>query len=199
MQSAVARHFDRAAAHYTRLRDAWPLGTLRRREQQALRLLLEVNAGDRVLDAGCGDGQTLAWLSSIGARALGIDISVDMARACHARRLDVCVQDIGRLGIRPVFDHVLCIGSLEFASDSAEAVRNLAGCLRPGGQLALLFPRRCRAGSLYAAYHRTHGISLRLFSCHEIQELLADSGLEPQSQRWEGWLSTLVTARKYCV
>ncbi|HUI28449.1 MAG TPA: class I SAM-dependent methyltransferase, partial [Candidatus Kryptonia bacterium] len=171
--AAAIRHFERVAASYTRLRDRWPLGALRRQEAQALATLTHIEPGARVLDAGCGDGTTLAHLADDGVRGVGIDITRPMAAQCRRRGFPVCVQDIEQLGFRAAFDWVLCIGSLEFTAEPFKAIRSLAGCLRPSGRLVLLFPRRNLLGHVYAAYHRAHGVRAWRFSRAEVAALLA--------------------------
>jgi SAM-dependent methyltransferase len=193
---AVVRHFDRAAPRYGRFRNIWPLKAIRRSEQNALKEFARVHAGDRVLDAGCGDGETLVWLGACGARPVGIDVAFAMTSLCREHGFDVCVQDLEHPGFRASFDWVLCVGTLEFTRRPAVALRNLAACLRPGGRFVLLFPHRGPMGVLYAAYHRTHGIQIRLFSFGEVHAWMSAAGLQPDEQRWKGWLSTVVAATK---
>jgi SAM-dependent methyltransferase len=187
---AVSRHFSRAAARYSYLRGRGPLKRIRRREQAAVRELAEIKPGATVLDAGCGDGATLEWLSARGATAFGIDLTWPMALLCAARGFPVAVQDIENLGLRTVFDWVLCIGALEFVPDPARALQNLAGCLAPNGTLVLLYPRRGALGALYAMYHRTHGARIHLFGDREIAVLLTGAGLVPPLQRRDCVLSS---------
>ena len=128
---AVTRHFSDTASRYSRLRGSGPLGWVRAREQKAFRELAEVAPGTTVLDAGCGDGATLEWLRERGARAVGIDLTWPMARICAASGLAVAVQDMEEIGLRPIFDWVLCIGSLEFVPSPERALKNLACMSRP--------------------------------------------------------------------
>lgn len=192
----VVRHFSQAARDYGRFRAAWPLGSLRRQEQSLLRQAVHIRPADRLLDAGCGDGETMLWLAASGARPVGVDLTFQMAAHCHRRGLTVCVQDIEHLGMRAIFDWVLCIGSLEFANDPARAIASLAACLAPRGRFVLLFPRRGWAGFLYAAYHRTHGVRVHLFSRTEIGQMLAAAGLQRCDAFRNGWLSSLVVAQR---
>jgi SAM-dependent methyltransferase len=191
----AARHFDSVAARYTELRASWLTGFLRRQEQTALHELAVIEPGERVLDAGCGDGATLDWLASRRARAVGYDLVPAMAKLCRRRGHLVCVQDMEHAGFQPLFDWVLCVGSMEFAREPAHAVGGFASCLLPSGRLVLLFPRRGPLGLLYAAYHRSHGVRIRLFSADEIESLLERAGLRPDAWR-HGTLSSLCRAQR---
>ena len=188
---AVARHFADSASRYTRFRGAGPLSWIRSREQSAFHELAEVKSGTTALDAGCGDGATLDWLGSRGARAVGIDLTLPMARVCATRGFEVAVQDIEELGLPPVFDWVLCIGALEFVPDPARALENLAACLAPTGTLVLLYPRKGPWGTLYALYHRTHGARIHLFNHDQMTELFAGAGLAPPRSRRDCLMSSV--------
>lgn len=192
----VARHFGRVASDYARWRHTWPLGALRRQEEAALQALVQIRPGDRVLDVGCGGGDTLAWLAAQGARAVGVDLVWAMARACRDRGLAVCVQDMEHLAVRPGFDWVLCIGALEFVSDPGHVIRGLAACLRQRGRLALLVPRRTMLGRFYALYHRAHGVRIRLFSHAEVGSMLAAAGLRLHDRWRDGTLSSVGVAER---
>jgi SAM-dependent methyltransferase len=188
---AVARHFARAAARYSRLRGAGPLAWIRAREQAALRLLAKVPAGSTALDAGCGDGATLEWLHARGARGVGVDLTLPMARSCAERGFSAVVQDLEALGLRPVFDWVLCVGALEFVTEPGRALKNLAACLAPSGRLVLLYPRRGPLGTLYSMYHRSHGARIHLFGDDEIAGLFAAADLAPPRDRHDCLMSTV--------
>jgi 2-polyprenyl-3-methyl-5-hydroxy-6-metoxy-1,4-benzoquinol methylase len=188
---AVTRHFANAATRYSRLRGSGPLGWVRSREQTAVQELVDITPGATVLDAGCGDGATLEWLRDQGAHAIGIDLTWPMARICAMRGLTAAVQDIEEIGLRPVFDWVLCIGSLEFVPNPARALDNLAACLSPTGTLVLLYPRKGPLGTLYALYHRTHGTNIHLFSSDDIFTLLSGAGLQPPQGRRDCLLSSV--------
>ncbi len=189
----VARHYADSASRYTRLRGSGPLGWVRSREQAALRDLADIESGSMVLDAGCGDGATLDWLNELGASAVGIDLTWPMARICRLRGHSVAVQDIEELGLQAVFDWVLCIGSLEFVTDPARALKNLGACLSAGGTLVLLYPRKGPLGILYALYHQTHGTPIHLFNAEDIRALFSGAGLEPPRSRRDCLLSSVCT------
>lgn len=188
---AVARHFADAASRYSQLRSSGPLGWVRSREQIAVREMVEIERATAALDAGCGDGATLEWLSVQGAHAVGIDLTWPMARICASRGHSVAVQDMENLGLQPVFDWVLCIGSLEFVPRPARALKNLASCLSPTGTFVLLYPRKGPLGALYALYHRTHGTHIHLFDPDDITALFLGAGLQPPQRRRDCLLSSV--------
>ena len=138
----------------------------------------------------------MSWLATLGVWAVGIDIVPAMATHCRRRGHVVVVQDMEQLGIRGCFDWVLCIGSLEFAARPRQVITGLSACLRPGGRFVLLFPRRGWLGTVYAAYHRTHGMRIHLFSGEEIRGSMRAAGLQPQPGWRDCWLSTLALATR---
>jgi SAM-dependent methyltransferase len=150
---------------------------MRSREQAAVQELADISPGSLVLDAGCGDGATLEWLRLRGAKAVGIDLTLPMARLSAARGFPTAVQNLENLGLRPVFDRVLCIGVLEFVRNPSRAIQNLGACLAPAGKLVLLYPRKGPLGLLYALYHRTHGVRIKLFKTSDLAGLLASADL----------------------
>jgi magnesium-protoporphyrin O-methyltransferase len=97
--------------------------------------------GTRVLDAGCGAGQTSAELAARGAEVVGVDISpalIGIARdrlpAAYRGQVtfaagDMLAPDLGR------FDHVVAMDSLIYytAEDIAAAIGGLAA--RTGGKI----------------------------------------------------------------
>jgi SAM-dependent methyltransferase len=158
--------------------------------------LVDIEPGATVLDAGCGDGATLDWLEKRGAHALGIDLTLAMARVCASRGFSAAVQDIEELGLRPVFDWVLCVGALEFVPDPGRALKNLADCLAARGRLVLLYPRRGPLGTLYALYHRTHGAHIHLFDASDIEALITSAGLAPPTEHRHCALSSVCSTTR---
>lgn len=161
-----------------------------------MRALVAIAPRQRALDVGCGDGATAAWLQTRGAQVVGVDAVWEMTALARRRGVPSVVQDMEALGFRACFDWVLCIGALEFTASPGAAIAGLARCLRPGGRLVLLFPRRSLLGRAYAAYHRAHGLAIHLFRRDEILAHLRDAGMVLDADWRECLLSTVCRARR---
>jgi SAM-dependent methyltransferase len=99
-----------------------------------------VTRGTTLLDAGCGSGEAAAMAVARGASVCGLDASEAMiAVAREAVPGATFVQ--GDLEALPYsngqFDAAIASNSVHFAERPAQAVRELARVLRPGGRVAI--------------------------------------------------------------
>lgn len=108
--------------------------------------------GDRVLDIGCGFGDStidLARLAGPDGRAHGIDAAPRFIEAARSEAADAGVENVsfavGDVQSEPIegrFDLAFArFGTMFFASPVA-AMRNVAGALDPGGRLCIVVWRR---------------------------------------------------------
>jgi len=148
--AGIAGVFDRAADSYDDVGVPW-FGPI----AQGLVEELDVRAGERVLDLGCGRGAALPPLARAAGstgRALGLDLAPRMVErtARDARDLpqlevrvgDACAPDVEQ----QAYDVVSCCLVLFFLPDPAAAVRAWVPALAPGGT-----PRRPPATGCPAA------------------------------------------------
>jgi SAM-dependent methyltransferase len=95
-----------------------------------------VRPGDRVLDAGAGDGNLALAAAAAGARVTAVDLSPRQVEAGRARCADAewLVSDVEALPFEDgAFDHALSSFGAMFAAQPQVAVRELARVTRPGG------------------------------------------------------------------
>jgi SAM-dependent methyltransferase len=105
---------------------------------------LDLVPGMRVLDAGCGTGETLGWLAAAvtpAGFALGIDLSTNhlrTARAALQPGTPLLQADLLRTPLATAtLDLVWSVNTVHHLRDPAAGARALAALLRPGGRMAL--------------------------------------------------------------
>jgi len=171
------RHFEAMGNDYD------PEGGLRglfiAKEREAVISLLDPQPGEKILDAGCGNGYYTRLIARAGARPYGVDISPAMIMTLKREGLPGHVADIMMLNLRRTFDKVLCSGALEFVADPGMVLHNLLAHTSPGGKLILLAPRCSLGGIAYRVYHWAHGVHVTLFTRRELEKMLQGTGSEP--------------------
>jgi SAM-dependent methyltransferase len=117
-----------------------------------LRAAAGIRPGERVLDIGCGTGQSTreAAAAASPGHVLGVDISAPMLERARqltaAARLDNVSYEQGDAQVHPFasghFDVAVSRFGAMFFSDPVAAFRNIAGALRRGARLVLLVWQR---------------------------------------------------------
>lgn len=107
-----------------------------------------ISAGERVLDIGCGTGETtrLAARAATSGTALGVDLSARMLKCAEERSTTEGITNAAFIQAdaqvhtfaETSFDVVISRFGAMFFSDPVAAFRNIATAVRPGGRLALL-------------------------------------------------------------
>jgi SAM-dependent methyltransferase len=108
--------------------------------------------GDRVLDIGCGFGDTtqrLAGLVGPDGEAVGIDVSEPFIEASIAEAREAGVENVGFLAgdvqvmeLPGSFDYVFSRMGTMFFANPVQAWRNIRNALTPGGRLCAVVWRR---------------------------------------------------------
>jgi SAM-dependent methyltransferase len=149
-----------------------------------------ISRGERVLDVGCGCGETTITAARAGARVIGLDLSRPMLQAARHLGAQAGVQNArfvrGDAQINPLrpgsCDVVISSFGVMFFDDPAAAFAGLATTLRRGGRLAFL----CWQHDLQ---NEVFGIPLRAFGAHMSLPATADGGLFVDPRRIAALLS----------
>ena len=152
---------------------------------------LEIRPGERLLDAGCGEGRHCFGSVERGARVVGLDLDRESLRRA-AGGLRSRAAALGSLGAMihgdafhlpfadEAFDRVICAEVMEHVHDYRGAARELARVTRPEGVVAVTIPTATsehlylRAGD---DYFESPGGHIRIFRPRQLAEGLADAGL----------------------
>jgi SAM-dependent methyltransferase len=121
--------------------EAWVVKLLRRERAQ------------RILDVGCGAGETLRRLENLGFRVDGVTINPEEVRLARHPRIHL-VDIQGDLGATPLagarFDAILCFDCLEHLVSPLEGLLTMNRLLEPEGLLLVYLPP---AGWTECEYH----------------------------------------------
>lgn len=127
-------------------------------------------SGQRLLDAGCGDGYMLEALYATGAEVIALDLSAIRCLRARTRHphLPVLKADILTAPFREsCFDVVVAADLLEHLWDPEEGLRCLVSLLAPNGLLVVSIPNEpveicCRALTGYRPVLKPDHRHLRL-------------------------------------
>ncbi len=95
--------------------------------------LIDLPAGSRVLDLGCGDGTLTLKLRERGFDVLGVDSSAEQVAAARARGLAAEVVDGHTLPYSGEFDGVVSNAALHWMKQPRAVLEGVWRSLRPGG------------------------------------------------------------------
>ena len=151
---------------------------------------LRVRSGERLLDAGCGEGRHCFGALERGARVVGLDLDREsLGRAVGGLRRRA--REVGSMGEMihgntfhlpfpdEAFDKVICSEVMEHVHDYTGAARELARVTRPEGMIAITIPTATsehlylRAGD---DYFESPGGHIRIFRPRQLSEGLARAG-----------------------
>jgi SAM-dependent methyltransferase len=179
----------------------------------------QLEAGDRVLDLGCGEGRhaITAYLTE-EVHAVGVDMSFDDLDTARSRfedfrhaegagRLSLAVADGTRLPFPDAsFDKVICAEVLEHVPNYHAMLGEIRRVLKPSGALAVSVPRfgpEWICWQLSTAYHEVEGGHVRIFQRSELKDAVEAQGFRLyrkhhahalHSPYW--WLKCLFWARE---
>jgi malonyl-CoA O-methyltransferase len=114
----------------------YPHNRLMEIEQDTVLSLLPDVRGLTVLDAGCGSGRYLREMQDLGARAIGMDLSLPMLARARETSARLARADIRALPLEDSsIDLVVCGLALGDLPDIEPALAEIARVLRPAGRV----------------------------------------------------------------
>jgi SAM-dependent methyltransferase len=177
--------------------DAFWSGEVERRYEpspELARVLLDgVTSDTRVVDVGCGTGNSYApELARRAGAYVGVDVSATAVEAARAAGLDArVVADAAQLPFDDAsFDRAVCVEVLEHLFAPQEAAAEMHRVLRPGGALVASVPNaaywRLRANLLFGLWNPTgdeqsiarpwRDPHIRFFTMAAVERMLREAG-----------------------
>jgi trans-aconitate methyltransferase len=150
---------------------------------EALLDLLAPQAGERILDLGCGAGQLTAAIARTGAVAFGIDSSPEMIVQARANfpALDFRIGDATEFSVDQPLDAVFSNAALHWVKDAGAVAACVSRALKPAGRLVAELGGRGNIQSVVNAIREVLGpVDLPWFfpSIGEYTSVLETHGLE---------------------
>jgi len=123
------------------------------REAAGLIEWLAPQAGERILDLGCGTGRLTARIAEAGAKAIGLDRSPEMVSQARANYPDIEFQtgDATDFAFAEPFDAVFSNAALHWVPQAGDVARCVARVLKPGGRFVAEFGGKGNVRWLVAA------------------------------------------------
>jgi ubiquinone/menaquinone biosynthesis C-methylase UbiE len=159
-----------------------------------------VNAGERVLDVGCGEGHFAAALARIGAHPVGIDVAAEPLRRARMRHPELDLRQVSPQGAWPLadasFDAVWAGEVIEHVADTAGWLSEVRRVLRSGAVLLLSTPNHGRLEMLrwalapraFEDHFDPRADHLRFYTRGTLTELFEDFGFHDVEVRSVGGL-----------
>ena len=98
--------------------------------------LLDPQAGERILDIGCGEGSLTRKIMERGATVLGVDASPEMIAAARANGVDALLLPAEDMQFFAEFDAAFSNATLHWVLQKEQAARAIFRALKPGGRFA---------------------------------------------------------------
>lgn len=158
---------------------------------RGLLAVLAPQAGERILDLGCGTGHLTQAIAATGARVVGLDSSremIEQARETYPG-IEFLVADARAFSFPYQFDAVFSNAALHWIREAERVVEHIVAALRPGGRFVAEFGGKGNVaritGALQEAMRAIAGVEVEsgwyFPSIGSYTALLEQHGLEVQS------------------
>jgi SAM-dependent methyltransferase len=173
--------------------ERWYASSLGRAYEASLTRVLQPwlshTSGCSVLDIGCGPGLEMESLFPPGARIIGLDCSLNMARRAFERNRQagqyrpLVIGSATRIPLADgLFDLAFSLNCLEFVDDRQAAFREIARILRPSGTAIVGVLNRISVWEwtrkLWGLVSRKPYYRGRFFRVNEVERLCTEVGLQ---------------------
>jgi SAM-dependent methyltransferase len=174
---------------------------------QALLEMCRVDLGGRVLDVGCGSGNTACYIArELGVQVYGIDISEVMIAKANERaeqqglkeKLEFRVADVLDLPFEDDWFDVVIVQSVltPLPGDKKQAMREMVRVVRPGGRVgANEGVMQHGAPPEFLALLEEHPAFHGYFTSETLRNLFEESGLDVVEMREEKGLDAPMAQR----
>ena len=114
---------------------------------------LDLEAGQQLLDLGCGAGGISEYIADrSGVSVTGIDYSSTAIESARQRcgnktsRLQFMEADMNQLELAPEsYDAAIAVDSIYWVEDTCQVIKDIAAAIKPGGQLLIVTVHRLMA------------------------------------------------------
>ena len=154
---------------------------------------INLGAGERLLDLGCGEGRhAIAAYMIQELDAVGVDLSIGDLKTTRDRfaqfakpenphkSLVISVANAARLPFTDEsFDKVICSEVLEHIHEYQSVISEIRRVLKTGGRAAISVPRyfpEWVCWKLSSAYHRVEGGHIRIFNARHLRQSMERTG-----------------------
>ena len=96
--------------------------------------LLAPQAGEKILDLGCGDGTLALKIASLGCDVVGVDFSESMVLSAQEKGITALCQSGECLSFSEEFDAVFSNAALHWMTDYDAVLKGVHSSLKPGGR-----------------------------------------------------------------
>jgi len=152
--------------------------------------LLEPQEGERILDAGCGDGTLAVEIEKYGAKVVGVDMSAEMIEACQTKGIEAYVGSVTALPYANEFDAVFSNAMLHWVHDAKSAIDNIAKTLKKGGRFVAEY------GGKGNAYHIVNAMQ-KVFDTHPEFGVFQNPWYFPSDEEYKSLLESSGFEVKY--
>ena len=175
----VKKYFEEVSGKYKGRSSRGIWAYLRKLESVAVMEAIDPFEGMACLDLGCGTGFYTSRLALSNPKILvAVDISQNMLYELGESNIKRVSADIENIKFKIGFDRILCAGAIEFLPNIEGFLANLKDLLNETGTVVLLLPKKGIFGSIYRAYHLSHGISVDLYELSKLESLLKEFRLK---------------------